>query len=76
MDPRPVADRIPRADCHFPTFRTSCGEIWDLRKRFLWCGVAIRANGLPPDAAEYGDLELALSIINQGAKLNVPGIRH
>ncbi|MEW5891801.1 MAG: sulfur oxidation c-type cytochrome SoxA [Pseudomonadota bacterium] len=61
---------------HFPTWRTSRGEIWDLRKRFQWCNVAIRANELPPDAAEYGDLELALSAVNNGQKLNVPGIRH
>jgi sulfur-oxidizing protein SoxA len=39
-------------------------------------GVAIRANELPPDAPEYGDLELALTVINQGLKVNAPGIRH
>lgn len=61
---------------HFPTWRTSRGEIWDIRKRFQWCNVAIRANELPPDAAEYGDLELALAVINQGQKMNAPGIRH
>ena len=61
---------------HFPTYRTSRGEIWDLRKRFQWCNVAIRANELPPDAVEYGDIEFALSVINQGQKLNAPGIRH
>ncbi|HEY9097382.1 MAG TPA: sulfur oxidation c-type cytochrome SoxA [Thiobacillus sp.] len=61
---------------HFPTFRTSRSEIWDLRKRFQWCNVAIRANELPPDAVEYGDIELALSALNQGLKLSVPGIRH
>lgn len=61
---------------HFPTFRTSRSEIWDLRKRFQWCNVAIRANELPPDAVEYGDIELALAALNQGEKLNVPGIRH
>ncbi len=61
---------------HFPTWRTSRGEIWDLRRRFQWCGVAIRANELPPDAPEYGDLELALTAVNNGQKLSVPGIRH
>ncbi len=61
---------------HFPTFRTSRSEIWDLRKRFQWCGVAIRANELSPDAAEYGDLELALTATNQGLKVSAPGIRH
>ena len=61
---------------HFPTWRTSRAEIWDLRRRFQWCNVAIRANELPPDAPEYGDLELALMAANNGQKLNVPGIRH
>lgn len=61
---------------HTPTWRTSRGEIWDLRKRFQWCGVAIRANELPPDAVEYGDLELYLTFLNNGEKINVPGIRH
>lgn len=61
---------------HFPTWRTSRNEIWDIRKRLQWCGVAIRANELPPDAAEYGDLELAVMAMNNGLKLNVPGIRH
>lgn len=61
---------------HFPTWRTSRLEIWDIRKRFQWCGVAIRANDLPPDAAQYGDLELYLTSLNNGLKFNVPGIRH
>ncbi len=61
---------------HFPTWRTSRSEVWDLRKRFQWCNVAIRANELPPDAPEYGDLELALQAINNGLKISVPGIRH
>jgi len=61
---------------HFPTYRTSRGKIWDIRKRFQWCGVSIRANELPPDAPEYGDIEMYLATINQGQKLNVPGIRH
>jgi sulfur-oxidizing protein SoxA len=61
---------------HFPTWRTSRLEIWDIRKRFQWCGVAIRANELPPDAKEYGELELYLTSLNNGLKLNVPGIRH
>ena len=43
---------------HFPTWRTSLQAIWDIRKRFQWCQVNIRADELPPDAKEYGDLEL------------------
>jgi sulfur-oxidizing protein SoxA len=61
---------------HFPTWRTSRGDIWDIRKRFQWCGVAIRANELPPDAPEYGDIELALTALSNGMKIDSPGIRH
>lgn len=61
---------------HFPTWRTSRAEIWDLRRRFQWCNVAIRANELPPDAREYDDIELALTAANNGQKLSAPGIRH
>jgi len=61
---------------HFPTWRTSQQAIWDIRKRFQWCQVAIWANELPPDAKEYGDLELYLTAQSAGLKLSVPGIRH
>ena len=61
---------------HFPTWRTSRGDIWDIRKRFQWCNVSVRANELPPDAREYGDIELALAAMNKGEKINSPGIRH
>lgn len=61
---------------HFPTWRTSRSEIWDIRKRFQWCNVAIRANELPPEAAQYGDIELYLTLKNNGLPLNAPGIRH
>lgn len=61
---------------HFPTWCTSRGDIWDIRKRFQWCNVSVRANELPPDAKEYGDIELALAAINRGEKVNSPGIRH
>ena len=61
---------------HFPTWRTSRGDIWDIRKRFQWCNVSVRANDLPPDAREYGEIEAALAAINRGEKLNAPGIRH
>jgi sulfur-oxidizing protein SoxA len=36
----------------------------------------IWADDLPPDASEYGDLELYLTAQNAGLKLSVPGIRH
>jgi L-cysteine S-thiosulfotransferase len=61
---------------HFPTWRTSLQAIWDIRQRFQWCQVNIRADELPPDAKEYGDLELYLASLNAGEKLSVPGIRH
>ncbi len=61
---------------HFPTWRTSLLAVWDIRQRFQWCQVNIRADELPPDAKEYGDLELYLASLNQGLKENVPGIRH
>lgn len=61
---------------HFPTWRTSQQSVWDIRKRFQWCQVAIWADDLSPDAPEYGDLELYLAGQNAGQKLSVPGIRH
>jgi sulfur-oxidizing protein SoxA len=61
---------------HFPTWRTSLQTVWDIRERFQWCQVNIRADELPPDAKEYGDLELYLAAKNDGQKLSVPGIRH
>ncbi|MGE0565207.1 MAG: sulfur oxidation c-type cytochrome SoxA [Pseudolabrys sp.] len=61
---------------HFPTWRTSLLAIWDIRQRFQWCSVNIRGDELPPDAKEYGDLELYLAAQNQGLKISVPGIRH
>ncbi|HMF22322.1 MAG TPA: sulfur oxidation c-type cytochrome SoxA [Pseudolabrys sp.] len=61
---------------HFPTWRTSLLAVWDIRQRFQWCQVNIRADELPPDAKEYGDLELYLASQNEGQKLSVPGIRH
>jgi len=60
---------------HFPTWRTSKSTVWDIRQRFQWCNVAIGADELPPDANEYGDLELYLTSLSNGLKLSVPGIR-
>lgn len=68
----PSKDQVGR----HPYWRTSQGEIWTLRKRFQWCGVAIRANELPPDAPEYGDLELYLTSLSNGKKIDGPGIGH
>jgi sulfur-oxidizing protein SoxA len=60
---------------HFPTWRTSRQKIWDIRQRFQWCQVNIRADDLPPDAKEYGDLEIYLAAQNEGLKTSVPGLR-
>jgi L-cysteine S-thiosulfotransferase len=61
-----------------PYYRTSNSQIWDLRKRMQWCGVAVRANDLEPEAPEYGDIELYLThlVSQSGKKLNVPGLGH
>ena len=61
---------------HFPLWRTSRNETWGIRRRFQWCNVQVRANELPPDAAEYGELELYLRKANEGLKLTAPNIRH
>jgi sulfur-oxidizing protein SoxA len=61
---------------HFPLWRTSRNQIWDIRKRFEWCNVQVRSNELPPDAVEYGELELYLRKANEGLKLTAPNIRH
>jgi sulfur-oxidizing protein SoxA len=66
---------LPGQYDHFPTWRTSLQAIWDIRQRFQWCQVNIRADELPPDAKEYGDLELYLATQSQGRKISVPGIR-
>jgi L-cysteine S-thiosulfotransferase len=66
---------LPGQYDHFPTWRTSLQAIWDIRQRFQWCQVNIRADELPPDAKEYGDLELYLATQSQGLKISVPGIR-
>jgi len=59
-----------------PYWRTSKGEVWTLRKRMQWCGVAVRANELLPDAPEYGYLEYYLTSLSNGKKIDGPGIGH
>jgi sulfur-oxidizing protein SoxA len=61
---------------HFPTFRTSQNEVWDMRKRFQWCMTPLGTNMLAADAVEYAELELYLTSFDQGKPLSVPGIRH
>ena len=61
---------------HFPTWRTSQDDAWDMRKRFQWCMTPLGANMLPADSIEYAELELYLAQFDNGKPLNVPGIRH
>ena len=53
---------------------------WGMGKNFDRTGSVgpwmMSADELPPDAKEYGDLELYLAAQNDGQKLSVPGIRH
>jgi L-cysteine S-thiosulfotransferase len=67
---------LPGQITHFPVWRTSREQIWDIRRRFQWCNVQIRANELSPDAPEYADLEFYLTSLSSGQRLEVPGIRH
>jgi sulfur-oxidizing protein SoxA len=61
---------------HFPTWRTSQGDVWDMRKRFQWCMTPLGMNMLPADAVEYAELELYLTSFDIGNPMSVPGIRH
>jgi sulfur-oxidizing protein SoxA len=61
---------------HFPTWRTSQADVWDVRKRFQWCMTPLGTNMLAADAVEYAELELYLTSFDNGKPLSVPGIRH
>jgi L-cysteine S-thiosulfotransferase len=61
---------------HFPTWRTSQSDIWDMRKRMQWCMTPLGMNMLQADAVEYAELELYLASFDQGKPMSVPGIRH
>jgi sulfur-oxidizing protein SoxA len=75
MDPRPVAGVSSAGKARsLPNLAYGQQSIWDIRKRFEWCNVAVWANELPPDAKPYGDLELYSSLAQRRALLNVPGI--
>ena len=58
---------------HYPTYRSGKDAIWDISRRIQWCNLAARANDLPPDAPEYADIELYLTVQSNGSKLSVPG---
>jgi L-cysteine S-thiosulfotransferase len=61
---------------HFPTWRTSQSDVWDMRKRMQWCMTPLGTNMLGADAVEYAELELYLASFDQGKPISVPGIRH
>ncbi|HAM59563.1 MAG TPA: hypothetical protein DCQ64_30795 [Candidatus Rokubacteria bacterium] len=61
---------------HFPTWRTSQAQVWDMRKRMQWCLTPLGMNMLPADAVEYAELELYLTSFDKGKPISVPGIRH
>jgi len=61
---------------HFPTWRTSQTELWDMRKRMQWCMTPLGMNMLPSDSIEYAELELYLTTFDLGKPISVPGIRH
>jgi sulfur-oxidizing protein SoxA len=61
---------------HFPTWRTSQADVWDMRKRMQWCMTPLGMNMLAADSIEYAELELYLTSFDNGKPLSVPGIRH
>jgi sulfur-oxidizing protein SoxA len=61
---------------HFPTWRTSQNDAWDMRKRFQWCMTPLGVNMLAADSVEYAELELFLTQFDNGKPMSVPGIRH
>jgi len=73
---RLLADATTGVTRHFPTWRTSQNDAWDLRRRFQWCMTPLGANMLAADSVEYAELELYLTQFDNGKPLSVPGIRH
>jgi L-cysteine S-thiosulfotransferase len=73
---RLLADVAAGLTRHFPTWRTSQADVWDMRKRIQWCMTPLGANMLAADAVEYAELELYLTSFDVGKPLSVPGIRH
>jgi sulfur-oxidizing protein SoxA len=71
-----LADVTVGLSRHFPTWRTSQTELWDMRKRMQWCMTPLGANMLPADSVEYAELELYLASFDNGKPISVPGIRH
>jgi L-cysteine S-thiosulfotransferase len=73
---RLLADVTTGLTRHFPTWRTSQNDAWDMRRRVQWCMTPLGANMLAADSVEYAELELYLTQFDNGKPLSVPGIRH
>ena len=73
---RLLADVSTGLTRHFPTWRTSQNDAWDMRRRFQWCMTPLGMNMLPADSVEYAELELYLTQFDNGKPMSVPGIRH
>jgi sulfur-oxidizing protein SoxA len=73
---RLLADVSAGLTRHFPTWRTSQNDAWDMRRRFQWCMTPLGTNMLPADAIEYAELELYMAQFDVGKPMSVPGIRH
>jgi L-cysteine S-thiosulfotransferase len=73
---RLLADVTVGLTRHFPTWRTSQADVWDMRRRFQWCMTPLGMNMLPADSIEYAELELYLTQFDNGKPMSVPGIRH
>ncbi|HEU5320426.1 MAG TPA: sulfur oxidation c-type cytochrome SoxA, partial [Methylomirabilota bacterium] len=73
---RLLADVTVGLTRHFPTWRTSQADVWDMRRRMQWCMTPLGTNMLAADAVEYAELELYLTSFDNGKPLSVPGIRH
>ncbi|HEV8585098.1 MAG TPA: sulfur oxidation c-type cytochrome SoxA [Methylomirabilota bacterium] len=71
-----LADVTEGLTRHFPTWRTSQNDVWDMRKRMQWCMTPLGANMLAADAVEYAELELFLTTFDVGKPMSTPGIRH
>ena len=71
-----LADATSGLTRHFPTWRTSVNDAWDLRRRFQWCMTPLGMNMLAADSVEYAELELYLTQFDNGKPMSVPGIRH
>ena len=71
-----LADASGGLTRHFPTWRTSVNDAWDLRRRFQWCMTPLGMNMLAADSVEYAELELYLTQFDNGKPMSVPGIRH